>query len=406
MAMSSANSAEALAIVAHGPLSAGQWKLESVVPRAIKDDEVLVRVVASGICLADVHFGSVAQDGVARDPAIWYPRVLGHEALHARIRGGIRRTSRPAVKSVKVGDTVLLTFLSCGECYNCLDMHPAYCIHCFSCNFHGERGVYTGKDGKNLAIGGASFGQSSFASKAIVKERSVVNITSANVTERELQMLAPLGCVSNRNRGLLSHPDVRPSDEVAVIGVGGVGQSAVMAAAMVGCKTIIAIDRMPSRLRLAESLGATHTIDTSDPTVDLVAEVRKLTGGKGVHVSLDTTGVQDVARKSWEFVRIRGKVLQVGLAGPEATWDISMSDHMNSGKQIIGCVQGDSVPQEYILQLISWFRHGKLPVNKLVGLYPVADYQRALDDMREGRATKPVLVWPTQTSAAGSVLKI
>lgn len=125
-----------------------------------------------------------------------------------------------------------------------------------------------------------------------------------------------------------------------------------------------------------------------------------------MHVSLDTTGVQTLARQSWDFVRVHGKVLQVGLAGPEATWDISMSDHMNSGKQIIGCVQGDSVPQEYILQLIDWFRHGKLPVDKLVSLYPVADYQRALDDMREGRATKPVLVWPTQKSEASSVSKI
>ena len=169
---------------------------------------------------------------------------------------------------------------------------------------------------------------------------------------------------------------------------------------MVGCKTIIAIDRTPSRLELAKSLGATHTIDTSAPGIDLVAEVLKLTGGNGVHVSLDTTGVQVLARKSWDFVRCMGKVLQVGLAHPGDMWDVSMADHMNSGKQIIGCVQGDAIPQKYALEMIEWYRQGKLPVQKLISTYPVEQYQQALIDMRNGSAIKPVLIWPK--TAVGS----
>lgn len=73
------SSPASLAIVARGPASQGQWKLEHVVPRSIRDDEVLVRVVASGICLADIHFGDVAVEEAGGNPAIWYPRVLGHE---------------------------------------------------------------------------------------------------------------------------------------------------------------------------------------------------------------------------------------------------------------------------------------------------------------------------------------
>ncbi|KAI1621592.1 hypothetical protein EDD37DRAFT_124724 [Exophiala viscosa] len=114
-----------------------------------------------------------------------------------------------------------------------------------------------------------------------------------------------------------------------------------MAATMRECKTIIAIDRTDSRLGLAKSIGATHTINTFDPTIDIVAEVLKITEGRGVHTSLDTTGVELLARQSWQFVRRHGKILQVGIASPEATWGVSMADHMNSGKQIIG-VQGDS----------------------------------------------------------------
>ena len=77
--MNQMSSYDTKAIVARGPVSAGQWKLEHVVPRGIKDNEVLVKVVASGICLADIHFGDVAIQEADSNPAIWYPRVLGHE---------------------------------------------------------------------------------------------------------------------------------------------------------------------------------------------------------------------------------------------------------------------------------------------------------------------------------------
>lgn len=112
-----------------------------------------------------------------------------------------------------------------------------------------------------------------------------------------------------------------------------------------------------------------------------------------MHISLDTTGQQKLAKQSWEFVRFHGKILQVGLANPEDKWDISMVDHMNSGKQIIGCVQGDAIPQKFAVELIEWYRQGKLPIEKIVTRYPVEQFKQALQDMREGTAIKPVLVW-------------
>lgn len=159
------------------------------------------------------------------------------------------------------------------------------------------------------------------------------------------------------------------------------------------CRTIIAIDHTKSRLELAKTLGATHTIDTSDPNIDLVAEVRKITGERGVHVSLDTTGVQKLAKASWEYVRFLGKVLQVGLAKPLDQWDVSMADHMNSGKQIIGCVQGDAIPQNYIREMIGWYKAGNLPVERIANFYPAEDYRRAFQDMEDGKTIKPILVW-------------
>ena len=162
---------------------------------------------------------------------------------------------------------------------------------------------------------------------------------------------------------------------------------------MRGCKTIVAIDRTASRLELAKRLGATHTIDTSGKSTDLVTKVLQITSGRGVHVSLDTSGFQSLARQSWSFVRNHGKILQVGLAQPGDVWDVSMADHMNSGKQIIGVVQGDAVPQEYALRMIAWYRQGRLPLHEIVKFYPVAQFQQALDEMRAGSVIKPILLW-------------
>ncbi|KAJ5761290.1 hypothetical protein N7520_008446 [Penicillium odoratum] len=412
-----------LALVSHGPLSSGQWKLESVTPRAIKDDELLIRMVATGICRADIHFGDFPVQEAATNPAAFYPRVMGHEGA-----GYVERVGS-SVKGFKPNDPVLLSVLSCGKCYNCDAKHPAYCIKSFECNFLGDQNVYAGHGNSSFDIAGAFFGQSSFSARAVVKERSVVNMNGLGVTPHDLQILAPLGCGVQTGAGAFTNiAKVQPDHDVAVLGVGGVGMSAIMvrstwcfmpiyalasyafkiidsnwnssikAAAMIGCEVIIAIDNVPSRLEVAKSLGATHTIDTSDSSIDLVSEVLKITDGRGVHTSLDTTGIQRLARQSWEFVRFHGKVLQVGLAKPDDRWNVSMADHMNTGRQIIGCIQGDSIPQIFLRDIVRWYLNGKFPVEKLVRSYPIGQWQQALEDMQNGTTIKPILLWPDQVS--------
>ncbi|KAJ5390549.1 uncharacterized protein N7496_001617 [Penicillium cataractarum] len=383
-----------LALVSYGPISSGQWKLESVIPRAVKSDELLIRMVATGICRADIHFGDFALEETATNPAAFYPRVMGHEGA------GYVEMVGSSVKGFNPGDPVILSIMSCGECYNCDAKHPAYCTKSFECNFLGDQNVYASQGKSSFDIAGAFFGQSSFSAKAIVKEVCVVNLKGLEITHRDLQMLAPIGCSVQTGAGAFTNiANVQQDHDVAVLGVGGVGMSAIMAAAIIGCKTIIAIDNVPSRLHVAKSLGATHAIDTSDSKVDLVAEVLKITDGRGVHVSLDTTGVQRLARQWWNFVRFQGKVLQVGLAKPGDQWNVSMADHMNTGRQIIGCVQGDSIPQIYLRDLVSWYLDGKLPVDKMVRPYPIADWRQAVEDMQTGTTIKPVLVWPDERSS-------
>ncbi len=119
--------------------------------------------------------------------------------------------------------------MSCGKCYNCADAHPAYCEQIFQCNFQGEDDMNAYPGDQNFQIAGGFFGQSSFASRAIVKERSVVNVAGLNLTEEELKLLAPLGCAVQTGCGAFTNiANVQAQDEVAVLGVGAVGQSAVM----------------------------------------------------------------------------------------------------------------------------------------------------------------------------------
>lgn len=244
MALATTN--ETLAIVAHGAASSGQWKLESITPRPIRDDEVLVRIVASGICPADLHFGDVSASEASRHAGIWYPRVLGHEGqTPSRIEFGtelrpadhtIRHTGSGyveqvgrSVSSVSLGDPVLLSYSSCGECYSCQGDHPAYCTRAVECNFVGEKGMYAQRGRDTSDVGGSFFGQSSFSGRAIVKVKSVVNFRGVGLTTEDLQTLAPLGCgVQTGTGAFINTAGIQAHQSVAVIGVGGVGQSAIM----------------------------------------------------------------------------------------------------------------------------------------------------------------------------------
>jgi Zn-dependent alcohol dehydrogenase len=164
------------------------------------------------------------------------------------------------------------------------------------------------------------------------------------------------------------------------------------AAKIIGCKNIIGIDRIESRLQLAQEIGATHTLNTSEGT-DLVAEIRNITGGPGVHAVFDTIGVPKLTNESIEYVRNAGSIIQIAMTSPGARWDVSMPDFMITGKSIQGAVGGDVDPHDYLPKLVGYYRDGNLPVEKIVEFYKAKDFQQALKDMRTGKTIKPVLVW-------------
>ncbi|MER6125785.1 NAD(P)-dependent alcohol dehydrogenase [Streptomyces sp. NPDC001795] len=338
--------------------------------------EALVRMVATGLCHTDL---SVASGGLPFP----LPGVLGHEGA------GVVEAVGPGVTGVEPGDHVVLSFTSCGGCRNCDDGHPAYCATWLPLNLIGGRrtdGSSTiSRDGTPL--GGHFFGQSSFAERALVDQRSLVKVDP----DVPLESIAPLGCGVQTGVGAVWNVlKPRAGSTVVVLGAGAVGLSAVMAAALTPATKIIAVDRFAERLTLARELGATHTVNASE--ADLGEALALLTDGQGADGVVETTGNVGVLRQGADALAARGTLVVVG-APPFGT-DVALDvNGLLPGKQIVGITLGDSETQAFIPALVQLVKEGRLPLHRLISTYPFADIDQAVRDMSAGKTIKPVLTF-------------
>jgi aryl-alcohol dehydrogenase len=304
-------------------------KIERLEMEGPSDDEVLVHMVASGICHTDIDF---CESG-GSDPV-----VLGHEGA-----GVVERTGK-AVKGIKPGDHVVLSYQSCGRCRPCKRGHPAGCQRFWEANFGFSR-----LDGTNALRGGVHghfFGQSSFATHALATERNLVKVPKS----LPLELLAPLGCGLQTGAGtVMNSLAVRAGSTVAIFGVGSVGLAAVMAARIVKAKTIIAVDLNDRRLKLARELGATHSINNRQ--TDLAGSVRALTG-RGVDYVVESTADRGMEQLAAELLNPDGKAAL--LSGASALGRLS------GNRQVLSVIQGDAVPQKFIPKLIKLYQGGSV----------------------------------------------
>ncbi|MFJ8778210.1 NAD(P)-dependent alcohol dehydrogenase [Streptomyces sp. NPDC102476] len=338
--------------------------------------EALVRMVATGLCHTDL---GVASGGLPFP----LPGVLGHEGA------GVVEAVGPAVTGVAPGDHVVLSFTSCGDCRNCDGGHPAYCATWLPLNLIGGRradGTSTiSRDGEPL--GGHFFGQSSFAERALVDERSLVKVDQ----DVPLESIAPLGCGVQTGVGAVWNV-LKPvtGSTIVVLGAGAVGLSAVMAAALSPATTIVAVDRFDERLTLARELGATHTVNAAEE--DLGEVLAALTGGQGADGIVETTGNVGVLRQGVDALGARGTVVVVGAPpfGTEVSLDVN---GLLGGKRVVGLTLGDAETQSFIPALVRLVKEGRLPLHRLISTYPFADIDQAVRDMRAGKAIKPVLTF-------------
>jgi aryl-alcohol dehydrogenase len=336
--------------------------------------DVRVRIRAVGICHTDVAVAG----GHRNVPT---PIVLGHEGA------GVVEAIGTAVTAVTPGDHVALSFASCGKCIACTTGHPSLCSSSLSLNFGGNPPLGTPSlrlpDGS--ALHGSFFGQSSFATYALVRENAVVKIPD----DFPFELAAPLGCSVQTGAGAVwRNISINPGDTVVVNGVGAVGLSAVMAAAASGAKHIIAVDVTPSRLDVALGVGATDTIDgRSKNLCDAVRQIAP----HGADAVIDTTAVPSVVEQSLEALRFGGTLALVA----SGRGDDSIRLSRLVGKRVVGVLEGDSVPSQSIPQLIAMQQAGRFPLEKLITAYPFESISQAIDEMTSGAAIKPVLVMPT-----------
>ncbi|KAK4913904.1 hypothetical protein LTR49_017830 [Elasticomyces elasticus] len=265
-----------------GHIPGSNWTIQDIlVPTTLKDGELLIEMLASGICHTDLLITSIP-----RHPhyPITYPRVAGHEGA------GYIRAIGPNVrnKDLVVGDPVLLSYYSCMDCITCKLGRPNHCPS-FGYNVIGQPDAFKSADGQT-DVAGSFFGQSSFANLSVVKESSVVSAKNLIEKPEELKLFAPLGCGLQTGAGsVLKIAKAGEGDSVMVSGLGGVGLAAIMAAKIAGCHEIVGVDINPSRVGRCEEFGATKALNTQN-LPDLAGSLKQAANdGRGPDIFIDST---------------------------------------------------------------------------------------------------------------------
>jgi aryl-alcohol dehydrogenase len=352
----------------------GEFHVEDVEVGEPRPDEVLVRMVATGMCHTDLLSRELPPEFFGG------PQVYGHEGA------GVVEAVGSDVTDLEPGAHVVLSFNHCGACPACERGKLPYCFEFSAHNMAGGRldGTTAFTDTAGEPIRSHFFGQSSFASHTLVARRSVVEVDPSY----DLAILGPLGCGVQTGAGaILNTLGVEPGRSVVVAGAGALGLSAVMAAQVAEAGTIVAIDRHANRLELAERYGATHTLSVAPD--ELAEAIVEATGG-GADYAFDTTGNAAVVRGVFEGLNNLGTLAMAGVGFGDVTFDFLS---MIGGRSITGVMEGDSTPSEFIPRLAALHAEGRFPFDELITTFPIGEINAAEAASADGSVVKPVLVF-------------
>jgi len=344
--------------------------------------EVLVRVTAAGLCHSDL---SVINGDRPRPT----PMALGHEAA------GIVEELGEGVDDLVPGDHVVMVFVpSCGCCGPCAEGRPALCEPAARANGAGE--MLAG--GRRIARAGAAIhhhlGVSAFAERAVVSRRSLVKVPD----DLPLETLCLLGCGVGTGLGSSTNAaGVRPGDHVMIVGVGGVGASAVQGASIAGAAVIVAVDPVAFKREMAQKLGATHAFASIAEATDFMRSVTDGQGADAAVLAMGSPTNTDVA-EAFAAIGKGGTVVVTGMAA--ATEPMGIPVHLlelgGMQKTIRGALFGMCNPPADILRQIDLYRAGRLKLDEMVTRrYRLDDIGAAVDDLLEGRNIRGVVVHDT-----------
>ena len=337
--------------------------------------EVLIRIRAAGLCHSDLSV-------ISGDRPRPVPMVLGHESAGEVVECG------PGVTDLAPGDRVVLVFMpSCGCCMPCMEGRPALCEPGAASNGAGT--LLSGA--RRLAMNGQPVnhhvGVSCFADYAVVSRRSCVKL-EADISFEEASLfgcavLTGVGAVINTAR-------LQAGTTAAVLGLGGVGFSALLAAVASGAREVIALDLNEDKLALARELGATATVNAGYP--DAMEQVKALTQG-GVDVAFEMAGAIAALELAWRITRRGGSTVTAGLPRPDKRFALPPVQLVAEERILRGSYIGSSVPARDIPRYIEMYQRGKLPVDRLMGeKLALADINRGFDRMASGLSLRDVIV--------------
>ena len=334
--------------------------------------EVLVRVVASGLCHSDLHIleGDLPQS---------MPAILGHEPA------GVVEQVGSEVRTVKPGDHVVvcLTF-NCGHCEQCQGGHAYRCREPDTMRDPGEP--------PRLSQGGAPIEPfmniGSFAEMILVHESGCVPIRKDMPFDRACL----IGCGVTTGFGAATRTaNVRAGESVVVIGCGGVGLAAINGAYVAGAARIIAVDRVPGKLDMAKTFGATDGIDPADG--DVVEQIMALTGGRGVDHAIEAIGRKETIEAAFNMIAKGGIATIVGVSRPDTLISLPAIAFMRE-KRIQGSMMGGVRLSIDIPHYVDLYMQGRLKLDEIISQrLKLADVNRGFDDMRRGEVARSVILF-------------
>ena len=332
--------------------------------------EVLVKMMASGVCHSDWH---VVKGDWTHHPL---PIVLGHEGA------GVVEATGPAVTNVKPGDHVILSWKAgCGLCEMCQKGWPNVCQQPV---LPSARPHVIGADVEVNQLAGLG----TFGTYTIVPEAAAVPIDE----DIPFPQAALVGCgVATGVGAAINTAGVRPGTTVAVFGAGGVGLNCVQGSAIAGATTIIAVDLLDNKLDMAREFGATHTVNASSE--DPVERIIELTGG-GAHYAFEAIGLVEAPfLQSIRCTRPRGTTVWVGHAPNNTPVTIDARDLMQE-KTVMGSMYGSARPHIEFPRLLDLYKAGKLRLDELITRrFPLEEVNSAFDVLANGEVARSVLLF-------------
>jgi alcohol dehydrogenase len=337
--------------------------------------ELLVRIRAAGLCHSDLSV-------INADRPRPVPMVLGHEAAAEVVEPG------PGVDDLKSGDRVVLIFVpSCGRCVPCAEGRPALCEPAAAANAAGT--LLSGA--RRLSLNGQPLhhhiGVSCFADHAVVARETAIRVDD----DLDFAEAALFGCAVLTGAGAVVNTAKVPAGaSVAIVGLGGVGLMALLAARLAGCTDIVAIDISDAKLQAAAQLGATRTFNAADP--ECAEKVRAATAG-GVDFGFEMAGVMSALELAWQVTRRGGSTVTASLPNPGDRMALPAAQLVAEERSLLGSYIGSCAPIRDVPRFIRLFRQGLLPVDRLLSERITLDeINLAFDRLAEGQTIRQILV--------------